>query len=55
MALASVAAGADGLMIEVHPTPSEAAVDPLQPLDYQQFGDMVQQVHRVRDAVRRTA
>jgi len=55
MALASVAAGADGLMIEVHPTPSEAAVDPLQPLDYKQFGDMVQQVHRVRDAVRRTA
>jgi len=52
MALASVAAGADGLMIEVHPTPSEAAVDPLQPLDYKQFGDMVQQVHRVRDAVR---
>ena len=55
MALASVAAGADGLMIEVHPTPSEAAVDPLQPLDYRQFGDLVQQVHRVRDAVRRSA
>ena len=41
MALASVAAGADGLMIEVHPTPSEAAVDPLQPLDYKQFGVLV--------------
>lgn len=55
MALASVAAGADGLMIEVHPTPSEAAVDPLQPLDYHQFGDMVQKVRMVQDAVRFSA
>ena len=34
MCLASVAAGADGLMIEVHPNPTEAAVDPLQAVDY---------------------
>jgi 3-deoxy-D-arabino-heptulosonate 7-phosphate (DAHP) synthase len=39
-------------MIEVHPTPSEAAVDPLQPLDYRQFGDLVHQVHRVQKVVR---
>jgi 3-deoxy-7-phosphoheptulonate synthase len=45
MALASVAAGADGRMIEVHPTPSEAAVDPLQPLDYEQFGALVKRVN----------
>jgi 3-deoxy-7-phosphoheptulonate synthase len=54
MALASVAAGADGLMIEVHPTPSEAAVDPLQPLDYSQFGEMVRRVKLVSDATRLT-
>jgi 3-deoxy-7-phosphoheptulonate synthase len=29
---ASIAVGADGIMIETHPTPSEAAVDPLQAL-----------------------
>lgn len=52
MALASVAAGADGLMIEVHPTPSEAAVDPLQPLDYEQFGELVKRVNKVRDVTR---
>ena len=54
MALASVAAGADGLMIEVHPTPSEAAVDPLQPLDYEQFGELVRRVNTVRDVTRST-
>ena len=53
MALASVAAGADGLMIEVHPNPSEAAVDPLQPLDYEQFGRLVTSCEEVRAAVRR--
>jgi len=53
MALASVAAGADGLMIEVHPNPSEAAVDPLQPLDYEQFGRLVTSCEKVRAAVRR--
>jgi 3-deoxy-7-phosphoheptulonate synthase len=51
MALASVAAGADGLMIEVHPTPSEAAVDPLQPLDYRQFGDLVSKVQKLKSAI----
>ena len=54
MALASVAAGADGLMIEVHPTPSEAAVDPLQPLNYSEFGEMVRRVKLVSDATRLT-
>jgi len=55
MALASVAAGADGLMIEVHPNPSEAAVDPLQPLDYADFADLVRNVKQVRDVVRPSA
>jgi len=55
MALASVAAGADGLMIEVHPNPSEAAVDPLQPLNYADFADLVRNVKQVRDVVRPSA
>ena len=30
---ASISAGANGLIIETHPTPSKSAVDPLQPLN----------------------
>jgi 3-deoxy-7-phosphoheptulonate synthase len=37
MALASIAAGADGIMLEVHPNPKNAAVDPLQSIDYKDF------------------
>ena len=33
----SVAAGADGIMVEVHPDPLNAAVDPLQPIDFLAF------------------
>jgi len=51
MALAAVAAGADGLMIEVHPNPSEAAVDPLQPLDYAQFEALVCAAVKTREIV----
>lgn len=36
MALASVAAGVDGVMIEVHPNPRDAAVDPLQALSFEE-------------------
>ncbi|MFZ9292586.1 MAG: 3-deoxy-7-phosphoheptulonate synthase, partial [Ilumatobacteraceae bacterium] len=52
MALAAVAAGADGLMIEVHPDPRNAAVDPLQPLDYAQFADLARGVTATRSATR---
>lgn len=54
MALASVAAGADGLMIEVHPNPADAAVDPLQPLNYADFADLVSSVKQVHDVIRST-
>jgi 3-deoxy-7-phosphoheptulonate synthase len=52
MALAAVAAGVDGLMIEVHPDPRNAAVDPLQPLDYAQFADLARGVTATRSATR---
>jgi 3-deoxy-7-phosphoheptulonate synthase len=38
---AAIAAGADGLILEVHPTPHEAAVDPLQALSYEVFGKLM--------------
>jgi 3-deoxy-7-phosphoheptulonate synthase len=37
VARAAVAIGADGVMLDVHPTPERAAVDPLQALDYSTF------------------
>ena len=37
MSLASVAAGADSIMLEVHPDPENSAVDPLQPIDFNSF------------------
>lgn len=40
LALASVAGGCDGLIIEVHPNPSKSKVDPLQPLNYKQFSKL---------------
>lgn len=37
LALASIAAGCDGLIIEMHPNPKKSMVDPLQPLNFAQF------------------
>ena len=37
LAYASVAAGCDGLIIEMHPDPKNSAVDPLQPLNFTEF------------------
>jgi 3-deoxy-7-phosphoheptulonate synthase len=53
MALAGIAAGADGVMIEVHPDPSNAAVDPLQPIDYAEFSSLIKRMHAVAQAVGR--
>ena len=41
MTLASIAAGCDGLLIEIHPDPKNAAVDPLQPLSFSQFKSLI--------------
>lgn len=41
MALASVAAGADGLMIEVHPRPEEALSDGAQSLTFKKFDELM--------------
>ena len=50
MALASVAAGADGIMLEVHPDPKNAAVDPLQPIDFKEFKSLIKKMHSVAKA-----
>jgi len=53
IALAGVAVGADGLMIEVHPNPSAALSDGLQSLKPERFASLVTQVRAVAEAVQR--
>lgn len=53
MSLASVAAGADGVMLEVHPDPKNAAVDPLQPLNFAEFNDTITSMDQVAKAIGR--
>jgi 3-deoxy-7-phosphoheptulonate synthase len=52
-AKASVAAGADGLIIEVHPRPTEALSDGAQSLKPKRFAQLVQQMKRVAQALDR--
>ncbi len=54
LAMASVAAGADGLMIEVHPTPDTALKDGAQSLTFEQFAELMKRVGPVAKAVGRT-
>ncbi len=51
MSLASVAAGADGLIIEVHNDPSHALCDGAQSLTPDQFGALMSKIAKVREAV----
>ncbi len=52
MALAAAAAGADGLMIEVHNDPGNALCDGAQSLTPVQFDGMMQKIRRVLEVVR---
>jgi len=55
LARAAVAAGADGLLVEVHPDPDHALSDGAQTLTPAQFAEMMQQVRSVAAAVGRAA
>ncbi len=52
MALAAVAAGADGLLIEVHPSPDDALSDGPQSLTLEQFASLMDDVRRLVTALR---
>ena len=54
MCLASIAGGADGIMLEVHPDPENSAVDPLQAIDFSAFDFLMGEMKRVAEAVNRT-
>ena len=51
MALAATAAGADGLMIEVHNNPAKALCDGAQSMTPAQFDDLMVRVNRIREAI----
>lgn len=53
IARAGVAAGADGLMVEVHPRPEEALSDGRQSLKPERFAELVRQVKAVAEAIGR--
>jgi 3-deoxy-7-phosphoheptulonate synthase len=55
MARAAVAAGADGLIVEVHHDPDHAVSDGAQTLRPEQFQEMMQQVRAIAAAIGRTA
>jgi len=54
MARAAIAAGADGLLIEVHPDPDRALSDGAQSLHPEQFEELMQQLRLIASAVGRT-
>lgn len=53
-ALAAVAAGADGLIVEVHPSPDHALSDAAQQLTFEAFEDLMRSVAAVSAAVGRS-
>src|ERR1700746_4043256 len=55
MARAAVAAGADGLLVEVHHDPDHAVSDGAQTLTPPQYTEMMQQVRAIAAAIGRTA
>ena len=53
MALAATAAGADGIIVEVHPSPCDALCDGKQSLSFDQFGAMMKSIDLVTRAINR--
>jgi 3-deoxy-7-phosphoheptulonate synthase len=51
MARAAIAAGADALIVEVHPNPEKALSDGYQSLTFRQFDEMMAGCRRVADAM----
>lgn len=50
---AAVAAGADGLLIEVHPTPEKAWVDPQMSLNFESFKKLIKEINGIANVLGR--
>jgi 3-deoxy-7-phosphoheptulonate synthase len=46
-----VAAGADGLILEVHPSPDHALSDGAQSLDFDMFASVMNNVNKIATAI----
>lgn len=53
VARAAIAIGADGILVDVHPMPEQAAVDPYQALDYAMFERLMEDLRKIAKAVDR--
>ena len=53
MALAGLAAGADGVMVEIHPDPEHALSDGAQSLDFAGFDKLLEALRRLSEALDR--
>jgi 3-deoxy-7-phosphoheptulonate synthase len=53
MARAAIAAGADGLLIEVHPDPDRALSDGAQSLSPEQFAELMRQIKAIAEVIGR--
>jgi len=51
MALAGVAAGADGIIVEIHEKPEQAATDGQQTLDFVQFSELMKRLRALEAAL----
>jgi 3-deoxy-7-phosphoheptulonate synthase len=54
MAMAAIAAGADGLLIEVHPNPAQALCDGPQSLTPDNFSSLMKDIKRIAAVLDRT-
>jgi 3-deoxy-7-phosphoheptulonate synthase len=53
MSMASIAAGADGLLVEIHPNPNAALCDGPQSLDFETFSNLMKKIRKIAAAVGR--
>lgn len=53
MSRASVAVGADGIMIEVHPSPREALCDGNQSLTFDELAQLMEQIKSIEECIKR--
>ncbi len=52
ISLASLVAGADGIIVEIHPNPPKALCDGLQSLDFQRFMELVSEINHLKPYLR---
>ncbi len=53
MSMTSIAAGADGLLVEIHPNPNAALCDGPQSLDFETFSNLMNKIRKIAAAMGR--